>query len=278
MAHEALRAQARRRRAPATAFSASARISGASLSRNGSGRRKRARSAGAGPGRRPRGSTTSIVPEASVCPAPSRSAGSRPGEAVDAEPEPRDRGRVVDAPGRPGHDGRRLEQVGLDRAGDGEGLGLLLRLAHDEEAHGALLAHDLAHVRDPRARRDAGEPALHPEGRHRAARRPRTTSRAWTSSVIGALRRVAGSKTRDLAGSGPVSRPRAARARARFRESAGGSASSRVSRRSPEGVRMVRSRRRPSRTPSTSVGPVPGSRENEKRCEVEGAVHGRLAA
>ena len=107
-------------------------------------------------------------------------------------------------------------------------------------------------------------PARRPSTRKAGTDRPaaRTTSRACTSRVIGVLRSVAGSKTETWR-VWPGWSPRAASVRGRLRASAGGSASWRVSLRSPEGVRMVRSRRRPSRVPSTSVGPVPGSSEKE---------------
>ena len=109
-------------------------------------------------------------------------------------------------------------------------------------------------------------PASRPSTRKAGTGRPAdcTTSRAWTSRVIGALRRVAGSKT-ETCSVWPGWRPRAARTRGRLRERAGGSSSSRVSFRSPEGVRIVRSRRRPSSVPRISVGPVPASSANENR-------------
>ena len=87
-------------------------------------------------------------------------------EAVDAHLQPGDRRGVVDAPWGRGHEGRGLQHVRLDRPGDREGLGLRRRLADDDEAHGALLAHDVADVRDPGVRRDAGEAPLDPEGRN----------------------------------------------------------------------------------------------------------------
>ena len=109
-------------------------------------------------------------------------------------------------------------------------------------------------------------PASRPRTRNAGTGRPAacTTSRACTSMLIGELRSVAGSKT-ETTSFWPGSRPRAASVRGRFSDSAGGSARSRLSRRSPAELRIVRSRRLPSRAPSIVVGPVPGSSENEKR-------------
>ena len=251
--------------APA-AFCASARISGASLSRKGSGRRKSARSAGAGPGRRSRGSRTSIVPPLADLPGSVEVGGVEGLEAVDAELQPA-RPCVGSSMrrGSRGHEGRGLQHVRLDRSRDREGLGLLRRLADDDEAHRALLAHDLADVRDPGARGDAGE-AAPPRGRpERAARRRCTTSRAWTSRVIGALRRVAGSKT-ETCSVWPGWRPRAARTRGRLRERAGGSSSSRVSLRSPEGVWMREVEAAPvERARGSRSGPCPGRARTRTR-------------
>ena len=90
----------------------------------------------------------------------------RPVEGVEpgqADAQARDRRRVVDPQGPARGDGRRLEEVGLDRTGDGERLRLLGRLADGEKAHGALLTHGLADVRDPRASRDAREARLDEE-------------------------------------------------------------------------------------------------------------------
>ena len=61
-----------------------------------------------------------------------------------------------------------------------------------------------------------------------------------------------------------MARPSAASRRERFNERAGGSASSRLSVRLPEGVSTVRSSRRPSTVPFTATAPVPGSSEKAK--------------
>ena len=54
-----------------------------------------------------------------------------------------------------------------------------------------------------------------------------------------------------------------------FNESAGGSSSSRTSRRVPLGVFTSSDSRRPSTVPRTSIGPVPGSSENSNACSVK---------
>ena len=98
----------------------------------------------------------------------------------------------------------------------------------------------------------------------------RTISRACTSSDIGALRSVAGSKTASSRCC-PVASPSAARRRERFSESAGGSGRSRLSVRLPDGVSTVRSSRRPSlpSAPFTDTAPVPGSSEKAKECSAK---------
>ena len=151
-----------------------------------------------------------------------------PAQAVDPQAEPCDAARVVDAPGAHGHERARLEHVGLDRARDGERLRLLPRLAHHLQAHRAFLAHHLADVGDPRPR--CVTPARRSSTRKAGTGRPaaRTSSRACTSTVIGVLRSVKGSKTATTCVC-PGSRPRAASARGRLSARAGASASWRVS-------------------------------------------------
>ena len=75
-------------------------------------------------------------------------------------------------------------------------------------------------------------PAKRPSTRKAGTGRPaaRTTSRAWTSSVIGALRSVAGSKTETSMRLAGLEARGGEAARRGSATSAGGSASSRVSR------------------------------------------------
>ncbi len=87
--------------------------------------------------------------------------------ALEADAEEGDGGGVVDAGGGRGHDGRGLEEVGLDLPGHRQGLSLLAGLADHHEAGGALLAHHLADIGDPVAGHDAREVHLHPKCRHR---------------------------------------------------------------------------------------------------------------
>ena len=89
----------------------------------------------------------------------------------------------------------------------------------------------------------------------------RTTSRASTSIVMGALRSVAGSNS-VTSWRVPAARPAAASRRGRLSASDGASGISRDSVRRPLGVAMVRSSRRPSTRPLTSTAPVPGSSVN----------------
>ena len=228
----------------------------------GSGRRWAARPDGAGPGRRSRGSRTSIAPPVAACPAPWRSAGSRP-----ERPSMRTarRATVVGSSMRRGVAGTRAAASsrsvrmapGTARVRACSGVSRTTRrpIGLSSRTTSPTSVTQLRVVIPPR------RPSTRKAGTGRPA--ARTTSRAWTSSVIGALRSVAGSNT-ETCSVWPAWSPRAASTRGRFRESAGGSASSRVSRRSPEVVRMTRSRRRPSIVPRTSVGPVPGSSEKEK--------------
>ena len=90
---------------------------------------------------------------------------------------------------------------------------------------------------------------------------PRTSSRLPTSTTTGALCRVAGSNTVHRCRAPGTSPPFASR-RERLSESAGGSGMSRISVRVLPAVVTLRARRVPLSAPLTSIGPVPGSREN----------------
>ena len=78
--------------------------------------------------------------------------GARQIGAIELEAKQPHVARLVDALPHGGHDGRRLEQVGLHAARHRERLRAIRRLAHRHESQRALLAHHVARVGDPRRR------------------------------------------------------------------------------------------------------------------------------
>ena len=126
-------------------------------------------------------------------------------------------------------------------------------------------------------RGDAGELRAHAEGRHRPAARRARPRAASTSITIGALRSVAGSKTRQLVVRARRE-PGGGQAARRLSDSAGGSVSSRVSVRVPAAVcdrevePLARRRRR-----STSIGAGAGIERELERAQRERAVDARRA-
>ena len=102
----------------------------------------------------------------------------------------------------------------------------------------------------------------------------RTTSRCSTSTVMGALRSVAGSKT-GTSRWRPGRSPAAARRRDRLRLNAGGSVSSRVSLRVPDGVCTVMRKVVPVDLPADRDGPRPRVEGEVERPQLELAVDDR---